>query len=92
MKWHPVNYGTARSDEGVTVARTGFKSMRYGHAGRYILIDVESGSRDLGIYAGSIARWEPSGDAVTMQERMVVVEHIKQALRVLKVPFAIVWN
>jgi hypothetical protein len=92
MNWQRINYGRAENDRGVRVIRTGYKSMRYENGNRAITIDVEEGGTDLGIYVRSIKRWEPSDQLITDTERAVILEDVKAALKILGVPFTILWN
>ena len=92
MSWRKINFGRAENDAGTCVTRTGYKSMKYERGGREIVIDVEAGDSDLGIYARSIKRWQPSGEPITPDERAAIVEDLKGALEVLEVPYAILWK
>jgi len=92
MTWRALNYGTAENDEGTRVSRVGYKLLVYARGGRKIEIDVEAGADDLGIYANSIHCWQPDDAAVSDSERAAILQDIEEALRALKVPFAVLWN
>jgi len=92
MTWHALDYGTAENNEGTRVSRAGFKVLTYERGGRKIDIDVESGDDNLGIYANSIKLWGPGNEPVSDPERFAILEDIKDALKTLKVPFAVLWS
>jgi hypothetical protein len=92
MTWRALDYGTAENHEGTRVSRVGYKLLAYERGGRRIEVDVEEGPDDLGIYANSIHRWEPDEAAVSDSERAAILQDIEEALRALKVPFAVLWN
>lgn len=74
------------------MTRTGYKSLKYERGGEELVLDVEEGENDLGVYALSITRWRPSAEVVTLDERKRVVRGIEDALRTLGVSFTILWG
>ena len=90
MTWRAIDYGTAENDEGIQVSREGFRLVTYGRPDRLINIDVESGDRNLAVYAGSIEQWS-DGAVVGDEERAKIVKDIEDAFHVLNVPIEISW-
>ena len=89
MPWKVIHYGRADNpDEGVSVHRTGFRSLVYTRGERSVHIDVESGEKDLGVYQSSIHRWEETGQPISREERARIMTDIETALRLLRVAFA----
>ena len=92
MTWRALNHGTAENTDGTRVSRVGFKLLTYERGGRKIEIDVEAGAEDLGIHANSIDHWKPGDAPVGDSERAAILEDVKNALRALNVPFAVLWS
>jgi hypothetical protein len=92
MTWRALDPGTAESADGTRVSRVGFRLLTYERGGRKIEIDVEAGAEDLGIHANSIDHWKPGHAPVRDSERAAILEDIKNALRTLNVPFAVLWT
>jgi hypothetical protein len=91
MTWQAINYGRVVNDQGVSVVRSGSRELKYTRGDRAVTIDVESGRDDLGVYARSVDRWDESGETISEAERTVIVEDVTAALRVLRIPFKLLW-
>jgi hypothetical protein len=74
MRWRRINYGCADNETGTRVTGAGYKTLRYERDGQEVILDVEEGENDLGVYALSISRWHPSGKVITSEERKEVVQ------------------
>ncbi len=87
-----VNYGRAQNDdEGVAVTRIGFRALKYARGDRAATIDVEVGNDDLGVYARSVDHWDGTGVTISENERAAILEDVATALRLLTVPFKLLW-
>ena len=91
MAWHRINYGCAESDSGARVTRTGFRTLKYQRGDRELTIDVETGDKNLGVYARSVNQWQ-DGSHIGDAERSEILEDVKAALQILRVPFELLWN
>ena len=88
--WRKIDYGTAENDDGMRVSGSGVRRVTYSSGGREIIVEVEAGERNLGVYARSIAKWSDGG-SVTTNARENVLADLTQAFEALKVPIEILW-
>jgi len=75
--------GVIRSDEGWSLQALGRTRMRYTDGGREALLDCEFpfAKRGIVFYADKVVAWTiPSGVAMTLEERVLVIKRVTAAL------------